>query len=84
MRRWLGRLAVGVLVALAAPGCDYVAGICDCDCSCHSSCCYGLGGYHGVMADNPITDWPAPAGPEVHTAPAPTPLPTSPKLKGTN
>jgi len=89
MRRWFGRLAAGVLLAFAAPGCDHWAGVCDCDCSCHNSCCYGLGGYHGVMGEYPavnglIGNGPIGngviVGPEVQTAPAPKPEPIKPKL----
>lgn len=50
MRRWLGRLAACVLAAVPAAGCHHTAGVCDCDHSCHTSCCYGLGAYHGAMA----------------------------------
>jgi len=83
MRRWLGRLAAGVLLAMTAPGCDHWAGVCDCDCNNYHGCCYGLGGYHGVMGEHafgnaPIVGGPI-AGPEVQTAPAPKPVPDAPK-----
>src|SRR5262245_28696599 len=80
MRRWLGRLAAAVLLALSATGCDHWAGVCDCDNGCYHGCCYGLGSYHGVMGEHYSPGAPH-VGAQVHTSADTKPIPASPMHK---